>query len=164
ICLGCSHTFNPQGLERFCCEPCRKAAESNRNAVIGHAEKVDHRIDLLPHEKGYDGAQMFYHGKKIGFASSGAIYAAARWLLDNGAAWPDDIVATYRGETQCMSGKAGELAKWRVTQNDHGNPSLQLVRWKPFPAPTSGSKFPKSGLEVPKSRYEPPFKPFSHRQ
>src|SRR4029453_7627389 len=32
-----------------------------------------------------------------------------------------------------MSGKAGELAKWTVQENAHGNPSLQLACWRPFP-------------------------------
>jgi hypothetical protein len=76
---------------------------------------------------------MFYRGQHIGHSDS-PIFAAARWLLANGMAEPGDRVETYRGETLCMSGKAGGLAKWTVCENAHGNPSLQLVRWKPFPA------------------------------
>jgi hypothetical protein len=44
------------------------------------------------------------------FRSSTLRLALAHWLLANGHASPDDTVATYRGETLCMSGKAGELA------------------------------------------------------
>jgi hypothetical protein len=70
---------------------------------------ASHRIDLqlLPH--GHGKTPMAHNGKIIG-SSGSPIYAAARWLLDNGVAWPDDTVATYRGETLCLSGKAGELA------------------------------------------------------
>src|SRR4029450_5264175 len=38
---------------------------------------------------------------------------------------PDDTVATYRGETLCMSGKAGELAKWTVKERDKSRLSLE---------------------------------------
>jgi hypothetical protein len=49
---------------------------------------------------------------------------------------PGDTVETYRGATLCMSGLAGELAKWTVGESDGGNPTFQLARWKPFLAPT----------------------------
>jgi len=89
------------------------------------------RIDLLPLPNCHGKTPMVYNGKAIG-TSNLPIYAAARWLLDNGAAFPDDIVETYRGETLCMSGNAGELAKWTVEETTHGNPSLVLRHWKAF--------------------------------
>jgi hypothetical protein len=90
------------------------------------------RVDLQAPKKGYRKTLMRYNGKDIG-ASNSPIFAAARWLLDNNAAFEDDTVETYRGNTLCMSGKAGELAKWTVQENAHGNPSLQLACWRPFP-------------------------------
>jgi hypothetical protein len=56
---------------------------------------------------------LLYQGKDIG-RSDEPILAAARWLLDNRAAWLDETVVTYRGETLCMSGKVGEMAKLPV--------------------------------------------------
>ena len=89
---------------------------------------------------------MVYNGKAIG-ASNSPIYAAARWLLDNGAAFPDDTVSTYRGETLCMSGKAGELAKRTVEENNHGNPSLTLRRWRAFQTLGEGSPAAEPALD-----------------
>jgi hypothetical protein len=45
-----------------------------------------------------------------------------------------DTVATHRGETLSMRGIVGDLAKWAVRENKHGNPSLELVPWKPVDA------------------------------
>jgi hypothetical protein len=89
-----------------------------------------HRIDLLPLPRGHGKTPMRYNGKDIG-ASNSPIFAAARRLLANNAAWPDDTVATYRGEALCMSGKAGELAKWTVKERDKGR--LSLEPWCAFP-------------------------------
>jgi hypothetical protein len=86
-----------------------------------------HRIDLRAPERGHGKTSMSYLGEPIG-ASDSPIYSAARWLLANGHASPDDTVATYRGKTLCMSGKAGELAKWTVEENARG---LRLVRYRP---------------------------------
>jgi hypothetical protein len=109
--------------------------------------RIDLQPDLRPHQHGP--TPMLYCGKAIG-SSNSPIFAAARWLLDNGAAWPDDTVVTYRrsghGETLCMAGKAGELAKWTVSESDHGSPSLQLVRWRPFPTAAGAPKTPETGL------------------
>jgi AAA domain len=64
-----------------------------------------------------------------------------------------DIKAPEKGygKTLCMSGKAGELAKWTVRENDHGNPSLWLVKYVPFLAATVRPKIGKSLSEVPKT-------------
>jgi hypothetical protein len=86
-----------------------------------------HRIDLRAPEKGHGKTLMFYLGVPIG-ASDSPIYSAARWLLANGHASPDDTVATYRGETLYMSGKAAELATWTVEENARG---LRLVKYRP---------------------------------
>jgi hypothetical protein len=59
--------------------------------------------------------------------------------------------STYRDETLCMSGKAGELAKWTVSEHDdpgkHGRSTLQLVPWKAFPARAVASR--KPGIPAP---------------
>jgi hypothetical protein len=106
-----------------------------------------HRVDLLPLPKRHGRTPMVYNGKVIG-ASNSPIYAAARWPLDNGLAWPDDIVETYRGETLCMSGKAGELAKWTVEEAKHGNPSLVLRSWKAFETWEEGSPAAETAQSV----------------
>jgi hypothetical protein len=92
---------------------------------------MDYRIDLLPLPNGHGKTPMLFKGRFIGVSNS-PIDAAARWLLDNGLACPDDVVSTYRGETLCMTGKVGELAKWMVVENNQGNPSIILQRWKAF--------------------------------
>ena len=91
------------------------------------------RIDLREPEKKHGRTIMSYCGADIG-ASYSPIYAAARWLLDNNHAKSDDTVATYRGDMPCMSGKAGELAKWTIAENDRGDPTFSLRRWKGFSA------------------------------
>jgi hypothetical protein len=52
-------------------------------------------MDLWPPKNGHGKTLMFYRGQPIG-ASDSPIYAAARWLLANGHAGPNDTVATYR--------------------------------------------------------------------
>jgi hypothetical protein len=74
---------------------------------------------------------MFLDGVLIG-KSEQPLYAAARWLLANGAAEPGDTVATYRGGTYCMSGLVGHLAGLTVEETKHGSPSLRLARYRPF--------------------------------
>jgi hypothetical protein len=76
---------------------------------------------------------MVYRGEAIGSARA-PIHTAARYLLDNGLAAPDDIVATYRGGILCTSGLAGELAKLTVAEHDHCNPTFKLRPYKPFPS------------------------------
>lgn len=90
-----------------------------------------HRIDLIrPREgKQYGPIPMWYRGQPIGRANA-PIFAAARWLLANGHAEPGDTIAIYRGDTLCMSGKAGELAKWTVKERDKGGLSLEI--WRPY--------------------------------
>jgi hypothetical protein len=85
---------------------------------------TNHRIDLQAPEEDHGKTRMSYLGQPIG-ASNSPIYAAARWLLANGLASPDAMVATYRGETLCMSGKASESAKWTVKERDRGGLSLE---------------------------------------
>jgi hypothetical protein len=104
-----------------------------KSEKIKQAEAVTtHRIDLQAPEKGHGKTRMSYLGQPIG-ASDSPIFAAARWLLANGLASPDDTVAAYRAkpcnrETLCMSGKAGVLAKWTVEENAS---RLRLVKYRP---------------------------------
>jgi hypothetical protein len=107
-----------------------------REAPSSGWRMTTHRVDLLPLPK--------RHGR----TPISPIYAAARWPLDNGLAWPDDIVETYRGEMLCMSGKAGELAKWTVEEAKHGNPSLVLRRWKVFETWEEGSPAAETAKSV----------------
>ena len=78
---------------------------------------------------------MLYNGKVIG-KSEKPLYDAARWLLSNNAASESDTLATFRGGTLSMHGIVGDLAQWTVVENRHGNPSLELRRWRPFSAST----------------------------
>jgi hypothetical protein len=107
-----------------------------------------HRIDLRAPEKGYGKTIMSHLGDPIGTSDS-PIYSAARWLIGNGHASPDDTVATYRGETLCMSGKAGELAKWTVQEGDRRG--LRMVRYVPFacaPVASNSGKSPDPNSPV----------------
>jgi hypothetical protein len=112
--------------------------------------RIDLRPDLRPRGCRHGKTPMLYQGKSIG-SSNSPVYAAVRWLLDNNAAAPDDTVESYRGEMLCMSGRAGELAKWTVRENDHGNPSLQLVPYKAFSSDFVGSRTTKTP-QVPETR------------
>jgi hypothetical protein len=60
--------------------------------------RIDLRPDLRPNGRRCGPMPMFYQGKDIG-SSNTPIFAAARWLLENNAAFPDDTIATYRGAT-----------------------------------------------------------------
>jgi hypothetical protein len=72
-----------------------------------------HRIDLHVPEKGH--GKTLYLGQPIG-ASDSPIFAAARWLLANGLASPDDPVAAYRIERSRVMAKPsacpGRPANW----------------------------------------------------
>jgi hypothetical protein len=104
-----------------------------------------HRIDILPDKRGYGRPAMIYNGKPVGKSNS-PIYAAARWLLDQGAAQPADTVETWGSDgILSMYGIAGELAKWTVVEDDDG---LHLRRWRPFPAGAVGSRTAKVPLDV----------------
>jgi hypothetical protein len=63
-----------------------------------------HRIKPLPLPGRRGRTPMVFNGTLIGTATA-AIYAGARWLLDNGLAASDDTVETWRGGTLCMPGK-----------------------------------------------------------
>lgn len=88
-----------------------------------------HRIDIVPHPNRHEPPQIFYQGQLIG-RHDGAIHAAARWLLEQGIAKPEDGIATYRGEMPCLAGIVGELAEWTVQDPPKGQ--LHYARYKPF--------------------------------
>jgi hypothetical protein len=94
-----------------------------------------HRVDLRHSKRG---DEMMFAGAGIGHSTQ-PLYAAARWLIDSNAASEADTVATYRGETLCMHGRAGELAKLAVTENKNGRPTFLFHHWKAFPGDTVGS-------------------------
>jgi hypothetical protein len=97
-----------------------------------------HRIDLQSDKRKFGGDTMLLNGKAIG-KSEKPLYDASRWLLDNNAADPADMVETYRGETLSMHGIVGELANWTVAETKSGKPSLQLRRWEAFQGLRVGS-------------------------
>jgi hypothetical protein len=110
---------------------------------------TEHRIDLQPrkpNEPHFGGETMLFNGKAIG-KSEKPLYDAARWLLANNAAAESDTVATYRGETQCMGGLVGVLAKWTVEERKNGRPSLRLVPYKAFSSGAVGSRTGETGSE-----------------
>jgi hypothetical protein len=80
------------------------------------------------------------------------IYALARRLLAKGTIYPETRLETWRLAVTgdrcilCMSGKAGELAKWRVVEDDVRG--LGLVEYRPFPVHTFASGRPKQGVKV----------------
>jgi hypothetical protein len=67
---------------------------------------------------------MLYQGKDIG-RSDEPILAAARWLLDNRAAWLDETVVTYRRRDSLYVGESwrdGQVAGSRdlsICHSDH---------------------------------------------
>lgn len=109
--------------------PEAKSRERGPKTVIGWPESIKHRIDLLPHPRGYNGAIAFFRGRKIGLFDA-PLCEAARWLLREGIASRDDWIGAWRGETPCMAGKAGELAKWTVRETSEGG--LYWARYVPM--------------------------------
>jgi hypothetical protein len=97
------------------------------------------RPDIRPDGRSWGRTPVLYNDKVIG-SSDQPEYDAARWLLANNAAHPDDRLETYRGSLLCMSGVVGELAKWTVVESEHGHPTFSLRRWRPFPTGTVGPR------------------------
>jgi hypothetical protein len=95
------------------------------------AHRIDLRPDLRPGGKKHGRTPMVYLGEVIG-SSNDPEYAAARWLLDNGRAQPEDRLETYRGEMFCMAGIVGKLAKLTVVENKHGNPTFVIRPYMPI--------------------------------
>lgn len=99
---------------------------------------ASHRIDLERNRRGFGGYTMLYDGVLIG-KSEQPIYAAARWLLANGAK-PLDTVETWRKGQISMKSTVGEAAKWTVTETQSGKPSLYLRRYEAYSGPRVGSQ------------------------
>lgn len=108
-----------------------------------------HRIDILPRSDGrrYGPEPFAYNGKEIG-KSKEPILTAARWLLDNGVAFPEDLIETYRNGCLSLSGIVGQLAKLTVSESENGRPSLSLRKWRPFPDVTGASKTEETDFPV----------------
>jgi hypothetical protein len=116
-----------------------------------------HRIDLRPElrpQAGYERNDRRlprpYRGEIIG-QSNQPLYAAARWLLDQGIASTSDEVATYRGEILAMHGIAGDMAKMTAEESNGGKPTFRLKPWKAFSRGDVGSQT----AEEPESCYPP---------
>jgi hypothetical protein len=88
-----------------------------------------HRINLSPAPD--DKAKMSYSGRDLGLSRQ-PLFAAARKLLAEGLAEPEDRMETWRGKTKCLSGPVWAAAKLSVNA---GVP--RFTRWKPF----SGARF-----------------------
>ncbi len=92
-----------------------------------------HVITLTPAPRGR--AEMTLDGKNIG-VSAQPIYAAARWLLAQGLAHPDDEIGTVRDGTPGLVGNVGTLAKLAATERDKRG--LQVVPFKASPSVPGG--------------------------
>src|SRR3954468_18940588 len=95
----------------------------------GESGMKTHRIDLSPAAE--DKAKMSYSGRDLGLSRQ-PLFAAARKLLAEGLAEPNDRIETGRGNTKCLAGPIWAAARLSV---DAGVP--RLTRWRPFPALTS---------------------------
>jgi hypothetical protein len=62
---------------------------------------------------------MYYNNDDLGLSSE-PLFAAARHLLREGLADPEDTLSTYRGDMRCMSGKVGVAAGLTVYEHPHG--------------------------------------------
>jgi hypothetical protein len=92
----------------------------------GEGGMKTHRIDLSPAPE--DKAKMSYSGQDLGLSRQ-PLFAAARKLLAEGLAKPEDRIETWRGETKCPSGPIWVAAKLSVRAD---GPSF--TRWRPFAA------------------------------
>lgn len=82
--------------------------------------------------------------KAIG-RSKQPLYDGARWLLANNAASESDTIAVYRGETLSMHGIVGDVVKWTMIENDHGNSTFEFRPYRAFPTSTVRPRTANSG-------------------
>lgn len=87
-------------------------------------------------------APMTYRGEVIG-SSRQPIYDAARYLLDNNLASPDDMIETWRGGVLCMFGVVGEIAKRTVMERRNG---LVETAFQPFDPSVMPARKPVTGV------------------
>jgi hypothetical protein len=59
----------------------------------------------------------------------------SRKLLAAGAS-ENDRIELFRGETLCVSGNVGKLAKLTLVENKDGLPTFRYAKWTPFPTLT----------------------------
>jgi len=85
---------------------------------------VTHRIDLTNAANGK--AYFEYKGERLGLSNS-PIFAAARKLIERGLAFPDDEIATFRGEMKCLSSRVGVAARLTVDESGGG---VYFVRYR----------------------------------
>lgn len=95
---------------------------------------MDYRVDLSPTHRG-DRADMVVNGRVIG-NSRVPLCDAARVLLGEGVAYPDDTITTFRGDTPCLSGKVSVAAGQTVSEPARGG--LRFSRWQAFDASVVG--------------------------
>ena len=100
---------------------------------------MEWKIELIPTIRG-DMVRMIVNGEAIGYSHE-PVYAAARWLLRNGKASPEDLLTTYRGETPCMTGIVGQLATQTVQDTPEG------IRKRTFRDRTPGQGVADSKIE-----------------
>jgi hypothetical protein len=76
----------------------------------------------------------------------------AQNTLDAEGVDPADRIETWRNSKLSMSGIVGQLAEWTVQENDHGNSTFELRRYKPFPScavrPRTAGRFSRRALEA----------------
>jgi hypothetical protein len=123
---------SPPARSPICRSPSQQNHQHFLNAVSVPAAKPrpspPGRTHLLATFHTHTGLLLLRHVGLVFLRCFHAYLAAAGIAEDR-----SDRVEAYRGDTLCGSGKAGELAKWTVRENDHGNPSMQSV----------GSRFPQ---------------------
>lgn len=95
---------------------------------------MNHRVDLSPTHRG-DRADMVVNGRAIG-NSRVPLCDAARVLLGEGVASPDDTITTFRGDTPCLFGRVGAAAGQTVSEPPRGG--LRFSRWQAFDASVVG--------------------------
>ena len=96
-----------------------------------------HRIDIAPARRGKSGIAYVasFQGEIIG-STPNPIFVAARWLLENGKAAPDDRLTTYCDDKPRFTAKVSWAAARTVRETETQGP--HFVKWRPFPTRQDG--------------------------
>ena len=88
---------------------------------------AEHRVDLKPAARRPGMDEWSYLGVVRG-VSREPLFAAARWLLEQGLASPGDRIVDYRGGLGCLSAKVGVAAGLTVAEPSKGG--IRFARYK----------------------------------
>jgi hypothetical protein len=146
------------------------ATLKRREALFDRAHRGDtthvitvEPIELEKYTPEHAPAPMVYRGEVIG-ASRQPVYDAARYLLDNDLAGPDDVIEVWRDGARCMYGVVGEVAKLIVEESRKGNPTLKLRPYRLFDTSTLPGRTPsqhEGGARTAKSDHVPETSPMA---